>query len=88
MEQQTVSEQIQKIRQYAYANDVSIQDVIALMRVEQEKIKNEHLSSIEYSLSEISSDLNEIRREKSAKNSLNSIENSIYSITTAIEKLQ
>ena len=52
MDQQTLSQQIKMIRQYAYANNLSIQDVISLMRIEQEKIKNEHLH-IEDSLYEI-----------------------------------
>lgn len=82
-----LSDDIDDIRYFACRHGLKIGEVIELLKLEQEKIKTEHLEQIDSVLCELSSNVDEIRRYMKDNEDLTKIENSIYSITTAIEKL-
>ena len=83
-----LSDDIDDIRYFACRHGLKIGEVIELLKLEQEKIKTEHLERIEDILGELSSNIDEIRRELNNNNDLSKIETSIYSVTTAIENLE
>ena len=83
-----LSKDVREIKHFAYTHDLRISEVIDLLKLEQEKIKTEHLERIEDILGELSSNIDEIRRELNNNNDLSKIETSIYSVTTAIENLE
>lgn len=83
-----LSDDIDDIRDFACRHGLKIGEVIELLKLEQEKIKTEHLEQIDSVLGELSSNVDEIRRELNNNNDLSKIETSIYSVTTAIENLE
>lgn len=81
------SADVLSIKEFAYAHDLRISEVIELLKLEQERIKTEQLSEIASELSMLNTFLSDKRNNLNSKNVLESVESSIYSVTTAIEKL-
>ena len=87
MDLNNLTGEVRIIKEFAYAHDLRISEVIELLKLEQERIKTEQLNEIASELSMLNTFLSDKRNNLNSKNVLESVESSIYSVTTAIEKL-